>query len=207
MTAATDQPQSARGKAAFLRDLGRPPNLVCLARVVLLWASIQSFYAGWFVGCFAFGIVGGLTDYLDGWLARRLNMVSELGALLDQVTDLLFAFVCLSLLAVEGFWPTYLLLAWGFRDISVLAMRLSAAQLRLTIPSSKLGKVASNFLFYSFIFGFLDMAGARGLELGEAKDAVRWVGLGAVHIGVVLQWVTAFGYLRVYVRNYEGSEA
>lgn len=186
-------------------DLATWPNALCGLRLVLLAISMVTFYQAHYVVAFTTGIVGGMTDYVDGWLARRLGQTSELGALLDQVTDLLFTFTCLTLLTLDGVWPWPLLLLWGFRDISVLALRTSAAQLGVEIPSSPLGKWASNFIFYAIVFGFGSLAAERGVELGAARVWIDRIGLGGLCIGIAMQWIAGLLYVRRYAQCYGRS--
>jgi cardiolipin synthase (CMP-forming) len=192
------------GRAAFRRDLLKAPNLVSVARVVLIAIAAGLVVAGQPIAALIVGIPAGLSDYLDGYLARRLAQVTEMGALLDVLADVLFALVCFTVSIVFGVWPVYLLLIWGFRDLTVMALRASAAQQGFSIRSSFLGKVASNFNSYAFLLMGLDVA---RIFSGALAEGVHWLGLFGIHAGLLLQWITAAGYLRGYVRQYRGSSA
>ena len=63
------------------------PNLICLGRIALLWpilAALAQHAYGWAALCFA---VAGVSDLLDGWLAKRFGWTSELGKWLDPIAD------------------------------------------------------------------------------------------------------------------------
>jgi CDP-diacylglycerol--glycerol-3-phosphate 3-phosphatidyltransferase len=148
----------------------------------------------------AVGLVAATTDYLDGYLARRLNLTSELGVLLDSLADILTALICLTAAVYVRLWPVYLLIAWGIRDMTVLAMRASAAQQGFAIPTNMLGKVAMNFTGWGYIALGFDLV--RPFSSAALTQGVHWFGLGAVHVGIALQWAAGIIYLRAYTRRY-----
>jgi CDP-diacylglycerol---glycerol-3-phosphate 3-phosphatidyltransferase len=82
------------------------PNLVTLSRIILIPVLIGVYYTpdGWLtretqniIGTSVF-ILAGITDWLDGWLARRLNQMSAFGAFLDPVADKLIVVAALVVL-------------------------------------------------------------------------------------------------------------
>ncbi len=188
--------------AAFWRDIKTLPNLLCVYRLVGIYVGIGIFYLGYPLIALALGITAGLTDYFDGYFARKWNQVTELGSLLDTVADLLFAFIVLCTAIDQGVWPLYLLVLWGLRDISVLSIRTSAAQQGFSIPSIYLGKLASNFLFYSFVIMPIDFAQPFGSE-HWMSDAIHYLGLFGIHAGILLQWITAVVYFRRFIAMYQ----
>jgi cardiolipin synthase (CMP-forming) len=116
----------------FLRFVLLPVFLICLFYQRYGWALVLLLTAG-------------LTDALDGLLARYLNQKSELGTFLDPVADKLLlssAFVVLAFKGVIGWWLTILVLA---RDVIIL---MTAAVILLvvgprTFPPSLLGKTTT----------------------------------------------------------------
>src|SRR3970040_2464140 len=77
------------------------PNLVTLSRIILIPLLIGIYYAPWFsdetknITATAVFILAGITDWLDGYLARRLNQMSAFGAFLDPVADKLIVVAAL----------------------------------------------------------------------------------------------------------------
>jgi cardiolipin synthase len=196
----TDDRPGRPGGSDFRADVLLVPNLVSLARIVGVLASATFFLLELRVLGLAVGLVASTTDYLDGYLARRLGQSSELGALLDSLADIIAALVCLTLAVYFRLWPVYLLLAWGLRDMTVLAMRASAAQQGFAIPTSILGKVAMNFTGWGYIALGFDLV--RPFSAAAVIQGVHWFGLGAVHVGIALQWAAGIIYLRAYARRY-----
>ena len=99
---------TAPNQITFLRFVLLPIFLICLFYQRYAWALLLL-------------VTAALTDALDGWLARRLNQKSELGAFLDPLADkflLSGAFLVLAFKGVLGWWLTILVLA---RDVIILA--------------------------------------------------------------------------------------
>ena len=90
------------------------PNVVSMSRVVLAAGFLAS--AGTGERAMLIGVAS-LTDFLDGWLARRRNAVSRWGALLDPIADRVFVLTAVTTLALSGqlTWLQYAVLL--FRDV------------------------------------------------------------------------------------------
>ncbi|OIP44654.1 MAG: hypothetical protein AUK47_00615 [Deltaproteobacteria bacterium CG2_30_63_29] len=196
--------QQAPSAKSFWHDLLVLPNLLCLYRIFGVMAALSVFYLGYPSIGLAIGCTAGLTDYFDGYYARKLGLVTELGALLDTLADLLFNFLTLIVAVDLGVWPVYLLVLWGLRDLTVLALRASAGQQGFTIPSIFLGKLASNFIFYSLV-----LMGLTYIEpFGPGHfmtTSIYWLGMFGIHSGILMQWLTAAVYLRTYAMKYQSE--
>ena len=198
----------------FFEDIKKFPNKLCLYRLFAIIACCSLFiWGGLPVTASMIGLSAGLTDYADGIYARKHNMVTRLGALLDTVADLMFNFFVISTAVYMGVWPIWALFLWGFRDLSVLTMRASAAQLGFDIPSSYLGKLASNFIFYALFLMPIDYA----LNSPDYRFAgfiadhfhpyigigLHWFAFIGLLIGIGMQWYAAYTYAKVYIRKYD----
>jgi cardiolipin synthase (CMP-forming) len=142
----------------------------------------------------AIGVLGlaGLSDWLDGKLARALNQVSKLGMKLDPAADRLYILVALIGLAVRTIIPWWLVGVLVAREvivgigIVVLRMRTEYGELQVAF----VGKAATLCLMYAFPLLFL---GAHG---GVLSEIVRIVGWAFAIWGTVLYWWAASLYLR-----------
>lgn len=126
---------------SFLRLLGVP---------VFLWLvwSKDNHHDGWAIGLL---MVSGLTDFLDGYLARRWNQMSRIGQLLDPAADRLYVLSTLVALTHRDIVPLWLTLTLIGRDV-VLALLIPALG-RIgygPLPVSYLGKGATANLLYAF---------------------------------------------------------
>jgi cardiolipin synthase len=97
-------------------------------------------------------IVSGLTDYLDGKLARLLNQSSKLGALLDPTADRLYIASTVVALTIRGIIPLWLLIVLVARDLVLLGFGpvLLRMGYGIALPVHFLGKAATFNLLYAF---------------------------------------------------------
>lgn len=70
-----------------LRDLGTIPNLLSLFRIVLIIPFIIFFLQGNYIAAVIMIILSGISDALDGFIARRFNQITDIGKLLDPLAD------------------------------------------------------------------------------------------------------------------------
>jgi len=176
------------------------PNLLTLSRivavpflVVLLWVPDPFLYA------FAFGLYAliGITDYFDGWLARRMNSASKLGAFLDPVADkIMVAAVLLMLCAVQVIagWHVIAALIILLREIMVSGLREYLAGGQISVPVSRLAKWKTTF----------QMVALGALILAVATPQWPWmltVGLVSLWIAAPLTLLTGWDYLRTGLKH------
>lgn len=195
-----------RPRANLAHDLRRLPNIVTLARIVLLAIAVTFWFSGLPMAALLLGIVAGSTDYLDGYLARRLNQVTYLGAILDQFSDLLFETSLLIMLAtsgVEGVVPMWVILIYLLREYWVMTIRRFLAAHQVQIHSNFLGKLKTNFISWSFVPWFAYVA-----DIWPAANTfflvVGWTGVGG---GLLFSLLSAADYSRQFFRAYDTLEA
>ena len=102
-------------------NLKHIPNLVCIARIVLVGPIVWSLAEGRYELALGLIAIAGLSDALDGYLARKFDWRTRLGALLDPAADklLMFAsFVTLSWIGLVPVWFTAIVVG---RDIVIIA--------------------------------------------------------------------------------------
>ncbi|SMF60938.1 CDP-diacylglycerol--glycerol-3-phosphate 3-phosphatidyltransferase [Tistlia consotensis] len=122
------------------------PNLLTLARIVVIPLVVALLYLeGPTPHWIAFGLFSAacITDFFDGWLARRLNVVTPLGRFLDPIADKLLVVAILVMLVAGGEIAgvsVIAALAILAREILVSGLREYLAELRVGMPVSKLAK-------------------------------------------------------------------
>lgn len=123
------------------------PNMLTLMRIALIPVFVALFYvpAGWaYKACAIVFAIAAFTDWLDGWLARRLEQVSPLGAFLDPVADKLMVATALVLLVQRDPqpWIAVPVLVIIGREITISALREWMAELgeRAQVAVSMVGK-------------------------------------------------------------------
>ena len=127
------------------------PNLLTLSRIPLMVIVVALLHPwndkpipwAWTVALSLF-LFGALTDWLDGWLARRLGQVSDFGKFMDALVDKIFTmgtFVSLLALGIIGLWSLFPILLILSREFLITGLRLVAAAQGKTLAAEKAGKV------------------------------------------------------------------
>jgi cardiolipin synthase len=102
-----------------VKALRHLPNLICLGRVALLWpilAALAVHAYGWAAVCFA---IAGVSDLLDGGLAKRYGWTSELGKWLDPIADKFLLVTVFVVAAWAGLVPRWLTAVVVARDVMI----------------------------------------------------------------------------------------
>lgn len=147
------------------------PNLITIFRILLvpltIWLILSNSYA------FAFGafILAGLTDAIDGFLARRFNLQTELGEILDPIADkalLVSIFVALGIL---GHLPTWLVILVASRDVLIIGAVVISWIMDRPVPMKPLWISKVNTTGQILLAGAALAALGFGLEMGPLFNA------------------------------------
>jgi CDP-diacylglycerol--glycerol-3-phosphate 3-phosphatidyltransferase/cardiolipin synthase len=178
------------------------PNILTYGRVAavpvvagcLFWPEIA--WARWLaLGLF---IAAGVTDFLDGYLARAWSQQSRLGQMLDPVADKLLVSAVLMMLVADHTIASYSLAAALVilcREILVSGLREFLAELKVSIPVSKVAKWKTTLQLVAL--GFL-IAGPSGDEI---FPGVTQTGLALFWISALLTLYTGWDYLRAGLKE------
>ncbi len=172
------------------------PNALSAARLagvpVFLWLVLGPRTATADIVAAALLGFAGISDWLDGKLARMLNQTSRLGQLLDPLADRLYIGVTVIALAVREIMPWWLFVVIVARELCVSLALFGVLRRRTdyqALEVSFVGKAATLCLMYAFPLLFL---GAHG---GVAAEVVRIFGWAFAIWGVALYWWAAMLYL------------
>ena len=192
------------------------PNLLTLARIVAIVPLVAFIEAGWWVAAFALFVAAAVTDWLDGFLARRWNQQSDLGRMLDPIADkLIVAAVLVALMTGSleiyyspdhfGFAPNiWVVSAIICREILVSGVREYMGLSAKTLPVSSLAKwkTASQLM----ALGLLILANTLATGLYGCDDFAIPAGRAGtvlLLVSALLAWITALAYLRAGLRHME----
>ncbi|PJJ55119.1 CDP-alcohol phosphatidyltransferase family protein [Compostimonas suwonensis] len=171
------------------------PNLLSFFRLLLVPVFLVLIIVGQDVLALATLVVSSLTDFLDGYLARRLHQVTRLGQLLDPAADRLYIFATLIGLAWRELVPWWLVAVIVGRDVMLIVLAVVLANHRYgPLPVHRVGKIATFCLFYALPL----------LMLGQAFPVIAWlsepVAWAFAIWGAFLYWWAGFIYLSETVR-------
>lgn len=136
-------------------------------------------------------VLAALTDQVDGHLARRMELVTDLGKLLDPIADKLLVGTALVLLSVLGDLPWWITVVVLARELGITVMRFFLLKY-LVLPASRGGKLKTVLQVIALGLLLLPLD-----HLPAAVTVVAWVVMGAA---VLVTVVTGLDYVRTAVR-------
>jgi CDP-diacylglycerol--glycerol-3-phosphate 3-phosphatidyltransferase len=181
-------------KAAWLSQL---PNQLTLTRILaipfllVIYPTKTQFTD--ILCALIFGLAG-LTDILDGYLARLYNQESRLGALLDPIADKMLSAASLLLLADGDILPPWICGFLLCRDIAVSGMRLMALEDGYTIEVSSFGKIKT-------IFQDLGIFCLLMRDITWFDIPFRTIGMSAIWLALIVSLYSGYLYFREFLGN------
>ena len=165
------------------------PNLLTYARIIAVPLVVLCFFlegrlqssdaARW--GALAIFLIASITDFFDGYLARIWQQTSTIGRMLDPIADKLLVSAVLLLLAADGtiagwsLWAAIIILC---REILVSGLREYLAELKVSVPVSRLAKWKTTIQMIAIAF----------LLTGPAGDKIVPI---VTVSGIILLWIAA----------------
>lgn len=148
------------------------PNLLSLARLLgiplFLWLVVAQEED---VLGFAILVLAGVTDWLDGYLARRWDQRTRLGVMLDPLVDRLYIAAVLVGLALRQFIPWWLVILLALRDILLLLLLPALRrQGRVALPVTYVGKAAT----FALLWGFPLLLLSQTATVGPLASVLGW---------------------------------
>ena len=188
------------------------PNKITLSRICLIPVFAVIFFLdmipyNYFIAAVIF-VVAACTDFLDGHIARKRGLVTNLGKFLDPIADKVLVSTALIFLLVR---PQILLVLWQgdwvlvcagvcvaiilARELIVSGFRMVAASAGLVLAADKIGKVKTTF--QDIAIAFL-LAGADFFGLAKASEVINAIGLVCLAVATALTVWSGISYI---VRN------
>lgn len=180
------------------------PNLLTLSRILVIPALVGAFYldrplSNWVTA--ALFTAAGLTDFLDGYLARSWQQVTNLGRFLDPVADKVMVAVAIFMMLAFGpiaGWLVLPALVILCREIVVSGLREFLAEIHVSVPVSNLAKWKTTLQMVAL--GLLLWG-----EAGQPYVPTILIGTWALWIAAVLTLITGYDYLRTGLRHMTGQ--
>ncbi|NRB10110.1 MAG: CDP-diacylglycerol--glycerol-3-phosphate 3-phosphatidyltransferase [Rickettsiaceae bacterium] len=169
------------------------PNYLTVMRIIAIPIIIMTFYFdnskfAHRLGAIIFAVAS-LTDFFDGYLARKFNLVSGFGQMFDQIADKVLVGCVLLMLVKNGAAdeiPCMLILA---REFIVAGLREFLAQVRVSVPVTRLAKFKTT----------VQMVAITLIILGSKGSGISWLDIVAhffLWFAAILTLVTGFSYLK-----------
>jgi CDP-diacylglycerol---glycerol-3-phosphate 3-phosphatidyltransferase len=188
------------------------PNILTYGRIVaipivvgsMFWQSILDggLWLRWVA--LAVFLAAAISDFLDGYLARMWEQQSSLGRMLDPIADKLLVSSCLLMAAAEGTirgWALFAAIVILCREILVSGLREYLAELRVSVPVTRLAKWKTT----------LQLIAVGFLIAGDAGDAivpiVTWTGIMLLWLSALLTIYTGWDYLQAGLHHLTREDA
>jgi CDP-diacylglycerol---glycerol-3-phosphate 3-phosphatidyltransferase len=176
-------------------------NRITLSRLALTVLFVVALNSSWQyarTSALVIFLVAGLTDFIDGEIARRYGVMTNFGKLMDPLVDKIMmaaAFISLVPLKAVPAWAATTVVA---RDFLITGLRLMASAKGRVLPAERLGKQKTSWQIITVIF-FLALFSAAELRFADAGSA--WWAHAWNQAGPILVWITValtiysgFGY-------------
>lgn len=136
---------SAKSKGKYLWTIA---NTISISKIFLVPFFIYFYLLDSFIGyciCLLIIALSESTDYFDGYIARRYNMVSDVGKLIDPMADSLFRFSMYLTFYIDRTIPVWVVFIFFFRDIIVAYVRTGLSVQGIVLAAKKSGKMKAVF--------------------------------------------------------------
>lgn len=174
------------------------PNLITLGRILLVPVIVWAIGSGQFVVALVLFLLAGISDAIDGFLAKHFSMQSEIGALLDPLADKALLVTIYVALGITGDIPRWLVILVVSRDIMIVGAVILSWLVGRPIPMKPLlvskANTVAQVMFAALILATLGLR----IEVG-----IWWHAFMAVVAGLTLLSVAA--YLREWFRHMSGE--
>lgn len=192
------------------QDAWNLPNLLTYARVGMIpWVLVlldrgtkrDAIYAALVYA------LAGITDVLDGFLARKMNIVSVIGKFLDPLADKLMVMATLVWMVTLGRIPAWAVILLLSREISITALRAIASSEGFVIAAKEGGKQKTALQVLGILFliiGYPYHLHMLGIDLGIVDMVI--LGRGLIYLSLILSFTSAFEYVALFARAVEHKE-
>jgi CDP-diacylglycerol---glycerol-3-phosphate 3-phosphatidyltransferase len=184
------------------KELWSSPNIITLVRIaaipVFLIFTYYESRENSFFAAFIYSITAA-TDFLDGWLARRLNLVTVIGKFLDPLADKLIAMAALVMLVHLGRVAAWVVIVLMARDFAVTGLRSIAMSEGIVIAAGKEGKYKTAVQLVGIVFLLLHYPYPIDFLFGTAVVDANHLGTALLYISAVLSVWSAWKYFAGFV--------
>lgn len=122
-------------------------NSLSILRIILAFPVAYYLWTDQITIALIIAFIAAWTDYFDGFLARKLNQITELGKILDPIADKIMLAGIATVLLLKNTLPVWFVIALILRDVLIIIGGIySSKKLKYVLPSNMLGKVTFCFL-------------------------------------------------------------
>ncbi len=131
-------------------------NKITMFRIFLLPIFVIScYYDQSGISSLLIFLLGTFSDFLDGYVARKYNMITDFGKFIDPIADKILVLSAFIMFIDRGFVEPWVVIVVLFRELLISGFRMLAAKKNISIAADIFGKLKTTTQFFSVIFFFL----------------------------------------------------
>ncbi len=206
---AEPRPSPKKRRTTIREDAINLPNLLTFLRILLIPVVLVLMARGtpranfWAAMVYA---VTAITDFLDGWLARKRGLISVLGKFLDPLADKLLVMAVLIFMVHLGRVPSWAVIVMLARELSITSLRVIAMSEGVVIAAGQGGKDKTALQMVALLM--LILHHSYDLYFGVATLRVNFNGVGLVllYLSLLFAITSAGEYIKLFVEAVEAKE-
>lgn len=187
---------------SFQKELWSSPNIITLVRIAAIPVFLAFTYyesrAHSFIAALLY-VLAAATDFLDGWVARRKNLVTVIGKFLDPLADKLIAISALVMLVHLGRVTAWVVIVLMAREFAVTGLRTIAMSEGIVIAAGQEGKYKTALQLVAICFLLLHYAYPIDFLVRTAVVDANRVGTVLLYISVFFSVWSAWKYFAGFV--------
>lgn len=168
------------------------PNFITLLRFLMVPAVVYALLVGEVMPAFILFVAAGISDAVDGFIARHYNQQSELGTYLDPMADKLLLVTVFIMLAILGYLPQWLAVLVVSRDVLIVMAVLVSSLVAQPVDVNPIFVSKANTAFQIALVSVVLANLAFGLTLGGLETIL-------IYVVAVLTILSAAAYFRVWI--------
>jgi CDP-diacylglycerol--glycerol-3-phosphate 3-phosphatidyltransferase len=130
------------------------PNVLTILRMLLIPVFVVLFFKGYKMAALAVFCAASLTDMLDGYLARKLNQITDFGKLFDPLADKLMVLTAMVCQGIDGVFPWIAIIIVAVKELVMVLGGVFMLKKDVVVYSNYVGKTAQVFFIASLILSF-----------------------------------------------------
>ena len=203
------RPEKVARRRSLRDDALNLPNLLTFGRVgaipLVLWLMVQDTPAGNFWATLVYSVAA-ITDFVDGYLARRMGLTSLLGNYLDPLADKLIVLATLIMMVELDHVPAWPVILIAGRELSVTALRAIASGEGVIIAASRGGKDKTAVQMVALVALILHDPYVLDFGVYRALVNLNAVGLALLYLSVFFAVISAGEYVALFAEAVEAKD-
>lgn len=133
------------------------PNILTIFRFILIPATVTLAIKEQYIWTAIFYTISGITDILDGYIARKFNLISNFGKLMDPLADKLSQISILIVLTIKNVFPLYVLIVVLSKELIMILGSMFLLEKDVVVSSGWYGKLATTLFYIAVIAAFAEL--------------------------------------------------